>query len=223
MDRFLQHVRPLISEQRGVAFVEFAYALPIFLALSLLGLETTNYVTTRMRISQVALHIADHASRMGEGDPLAARTISEREINDVLTGAGFQASDLDLYTNGRVILSNLEPATTPNAPSPNDRYRITWQRCRGAQTRPSTYGTVASTGSPNPPVTGIGPAGRQVTAPDGSATMFVEVYYRYQPIIAPRYAPNLDIVEIASMTVRERRNLGLPIPNPENVTVSSCA
>jgi hypothetical protein len=210
-------LRQLGSDTGGVAFVEFAYSLPIFLALALSGLEITNYVSTRMRVSQVALHIADHAARMGEGDPLAARTISERQINDVLTGAGLQAGGLDLYTNGRVILSNLQPIANPN---PTDRYRITWQRCRGSQAHASSYGTVASTATT--PIAAMGPAGQQVKAPVDSATMFVEVYYRYTPIIASDLAPSLQMTEIASMVVRERRNLAVPIPNPESAPVSDC-
>jgi Flp pilus assembly protein TadG len=204
----------LRRDQRGVAFIEFAYSLPLFLAMALIGLELTNYVTTRMRISQIALHIADHAARMGEGTVLTAKTVSEQQINDVLTGAGLQGGSLNLYTRGRVILTSLEPMANPNT---NSRYKITWQRCRGAQAHASAYG---STGDTN--LTGIGPATRQVTSPDNSATMFVEIFYRYQPIIAGIYAPNLEFSEIASMTVRERRDLS-QIYNTENAPVATCA
>lgn len=205
--------RRLCSNEAGVAFVEFAYALPLFVTLSMFGLEITHYVTTRMRVSQVALHIADHASRIGEGDPLVAKTVSERQINDILTGAGLQAGELNLYTNGKVILSSLEPVANPNT---TDRYRIRWQRCRGSQAYASSYGVAGATN-----LTGIGPTGQQVKSPDNSATMFVEVFYRYQPLIAGSYAPNLQFSEIASMTVRDTRDL-TQVYNTEGDTVSAC-
>ncbi|MEA3016899.1 MAG: hypothetical protein QOI38_1621, partial [Sphingomonadales bacterium] len=183
------------------------------LLIALTGAELTNYATVKMRVSQVALHVADHAARMGNGSLLAAKTISETQINDVLTGAGLQAGNLDLYPNGRVILTNLEPMANPNT---NSQYRITWQRCRGSSTRPSSYGVTGNTN-----MTGIGPAGRQVTAADGGATMFVEVHYRYQPILSASLAPSLDISEIASMMVRDRRDLS-QIYNSEAAPVSNC-
>ena len=56
---------------------------------------------------------------------------------------------------------------------------------------------------------GMGPAGQQVTAQDDNATMFVEVYYDLQAAgqasCARRRRPTFK--EIASMTVRDRRDL----------------
>lgn len=186
----------------AVAMLEFAYALPIFLTMGLGGAELANYITTKMRISQVALHLADHAARMGTGSLLAAKSVSETDINDVLIGAGLQAAELNLYGKGRVIISNVEPVANPNT---TDRYKITWQRCRGSGSYPSNR--YAYTGQTN--MAGVGPTGRKVESPDGSATLFVEVYYRYQPIVGGSFMPAelIEMSEIASMTVRERRDL----------------
>ena len=41
--------------------------------------------------------------------------------------------------------------------------------------------------------------------PDG-VTMFVEVYYEYKPLVSASLVPKVQISEIASMMVRERRN-----------------
>jgi hypothetical protein len=68
---------------------------------------------------------------------------------------------------------------------------------------------------------GPGPAERQAVAPDGGATMFVEVYYRYQPLVGASLAPSTTITEIASMMVRDRRDLSL-IYNAENAAKSTC-
>ncbi len=221
-------LRQLRHDTSGLALLEFAFILPIFLALSLTGAELTNYVITRMRVSQMALHLADNAARIGSGSQLQAKTISEADINDLLIGTGLQSGELDIYGQGRVIISSLEPVANPN---PTNRYRIRWQRCKGTKTtHASSYGTVA-TGTNIP---GIGPAGRQVTAPDNGVTMFVEVYYEYTPLVRTSLSPSTTMVEIASMMVRDRRdtsddsNLGAASTHPNGVyrvagvTPSSC-
>lgn len=201
----MKKLRPfarLRGDTSAVALIEFAYGLPVFLTLVMSGAELANYVTTKMRVSQVALHLADHAARMGTGSLLAAKQVSEANVGDVLTGAGLQAGELDLYTNGRVVMTNIEPVANPNT---TNRFKATWQRCRGAADYPSnTYATAGQTN-----MTGIGPAGRQVGSPNGNATIFVEVHYNYQPLVAAVALDPalLEITEIASMTVRERRDL----------------
>ena len=200
---------------RGVAMLEFALVLPPLVLMSLTGAELTNYITVKMRVSQLALHLADNAARMGSGSLLSSKTITETDINDLLTGAGLQAGELNLFTNGRVIVSDLEPVANPNT---TNKYKIVWQRCRGSETtHASSYGTAGQTN-----LDGIGPAGRQVTAQDDNATMFVEVYYKYQPLIGlGGRAPTTTITEIASMSVRDRRDL-TQIYSTTNATVATC-
>lgn len=194
----LRQLRTLGRNRSGVALLEFAFSLPILLTMGLTGAEITNYVITKMRISQIALHLADNAARIGTGSQLQAKTITEADINDLLTGAGLQSGELDLFARGRVIISSIEPSTVNTANS-----RIRWQRCRGAKTtRASSYGTVANATN----VVGVGPTGRQVAAPPDGVTMFVEVYYEYKPLIKTSLSPDSGITEIASMMVRDRRD-----------------
>lgn len=189
--------RSLRADTSGLALLEFAFSLPIVLLLSLTGAELTNYIITRMRISQLSLHLADNAARIGTGSQLQAKTINEADINDLLTGAGLQAGELDLFTRGRVILSSLEPD-----PSNSGKYRIRWQRCRGAKTaQVSSYG---GAGTNN--INGMGKTGRLAIAPENGATMYVEVYYEYRPIFQAALAPNGNFREEASMMVRDRRD-----------------
>jgi Flp pilus assembly protein TadG len=216
LHRISHRIASFLRDRSGVAFVEFAYTLPVVTVLMLGGVEVSYYVTTKMRVSQLALMIADNAARIGSGSQLAAKQISETQINDLLTGAGFQSGKLNLYTNGRVILSSLEPDTT-NSTSTSKKYKIAWQRCLGAKNRTSTYGVAGANN-----LAGMGPTGRQVTAPDDGATMFVEVYYRYKPLITSRLNLTLDMVEIASMPVRDRRDT-TQIYNSETATVRNCS
>lgn len=187
----------LRGDTSGVALLEFALTLPILLLLSLTGAELTNYITTKMRISQIALHLADNAARIGSGSQLSLKTISESDINDLFTGAQMQSGELDLNTNGRIILSSVEPD-----PSNSGKYKIVWQRCKGLKTSHlSTYGVAG-----NNNLTGVGPTGRKTTAPAGGVAMFVEVYYVYTPLVKSSLAPSPDMTEIASMMVRDRRD-----------------
>jgi Flp pilus assembly protein TadG len=209
---FLTRMHDLRGNTSGVALLEFALSLPILLTMSLTGAELTNYITTRMRISQIALHLADNAARIGAGSQLAAKTITETDINDLFTGANLQSGELALNTNGRVILSSLE-----NDPANAGKYRIRWQRCKGAKTtHTSTYGASGATN-----LTGMGPAGRQAVAPENGATMFVEVFYVYQPLVKTSLSPTSEMTETASMMVRDARDL-TQIYNTAGATISSC-
>lgn len=210
-----RRLRALGRDTSGAALLEFAFTLPLVLTMGLTGAEITNYIITKMRISQIALHLADNAARIGSGSQLQAKTISETDINDLLTGAQLQSGELDLKTNGRVILSDLEPTS-----SGATTYKIGWQRCYGNKTsHASTYGVYNQSSGKN--MTGMGPAGRQTIAPDGGAAMFVEVYYEYKPLIKTSLSPDSSMVEIASMMVRDRRDL-TQIYNAEGATPATC-
>ena len=192
--------RRLRDNASGVALLEFALVLPVVILMSLTGAELTNYITVKMRISQLALQMADDAARAGTGTQLAAKQLSEADINDLFVGANLQSGELNLNANARVVLSSLEPVASPNTTS---KYKIRWQRCYGQKTSYApAFGTAGQTN-----LTGMGPAGRQVTAQDDNATMFVEIYYVYQPLIGVgTRAPAANFTEIASMSVRDRRD-----------------
>lgn len=202
----------LLRDRSGLALLEFALIFPVLLTLSLTGAELTNYIMTKMQISQLALMLADNAARMGSGSPLAAKTITELDINDLFIGANLQSGGLNLQSNGRVILSSIE-----QDPANAGKFRIRWQRCYGAKTtHGSSYGT-----APTANLSGVGPAGRQVGAQDNNATMFVEVFYVYTPLVSATVVPSTSLIEIASMAVRDRRDLsGVNAIN--GVVASSC-
>lgn len=211
--RVARSLKRLGRDRSGLALIEFAFAMPILMMLGLTGAELTHYITTRMRVSQVALHLADNSARIGTGSQLAAKTITETDINDLLTGAGLHAGELDLYTHGRVIISSVEPVAKPNT---TNRFKIAWQRCRGAHGYVPQYGEQGDTN-----LVGVGPVNQQVTAPDNGAAMFVEVAYRYQPLIDANLAPDVEIREVASMLVRDTRDL-TRIYNTENAERALC-
>lgn len=219
-----QNLNRIIPNQSGLAMVEFAISLPFFVGLTVGGVEIANYASIVMQLNQIALHTADNAARIGTRTPYATRIISESQISDVFAGAMREGSRIKLAANSRIILSSFEQVVPFNTSSA--RFRIRWQRCAGDVTSyTSNYGNPVNSAS----VTGIGPAGRQITPPPGGSLMFVELQYRYQPMIVNGFTRLTDhkMSQVASMVVRDARDLtsapdGYGIYNTENATASLC-
>lgn len=189
--------RRLRRDRSGVAMIEFAVGAPFLLLAGLWGAEEANYALVNMRISQLAEHIADNASRVGDTSTLQNRRIYESDINEVIYGAQVQGGKgLDLYENGRVIISSVQV-------NPAGNQYIHWQRCRGVKKINSDYGSEgADLGSD-----GIGPKGEEVLAMPDDALIFVELNYTYKPLISEKFLGSLDIHSIASFTVRDDRDI----------------
>lgn len=204
----------LRGDQRGLALVEFAFAFPFMMVLGATGLELANYVVTTKRVGEIAVMVADNASRMGAQSAINNKPVSEAEINDVFTGADMQASGLDLATQGRIILSSLQR----NA---DDGQNIKWQRCFGGLDHDSSFG-VEGDGDTGTSFAGMGPPSNLITAAPGTAVMVVEIRYRYRRLF-PVFGLDLqDISDTAAFNVRDNRDL-TQVYNTEAVTPSSCA
>ncbi|WP_374413045.1 TadE/TadG family type IV pilus assembly protein [Novosphingobium colocasiae] len=194
--RLRRHLRRLDRDRRGVAMVEAALILPFFLGFGLWGIELANYSLTTMKVGQLAVHLADNASRIGDVSTIDNRKITEGDIDDLLLGAALQAGQrMNIYEKGRVIVSSLEV-------DPSNRQYIHWQRCMGKKTVTSSYGVQGAV-LPN----GMGPTGREVIALPGEAVIFVEFQYDYQPLVSSKLIASTAIKSIASFTVRNSRDL----------------
>lgn len=195
------------SDTRGTIIVELGYTLPFMLLLGFGGMEIANLTLANTRISQITLSAADNAARIASGNNLSVPQIREGDINDVFVGAHLQSGDLDFQAHGRMILSSLET----NA---DGGQFIRWQRCFGNRpSSPSSYG-VAGDGATGTAFPGMGPTGREVKASAGSAVMFVEVYYTYQPLLYGSWLGPKTIRSTAAFTVRESRDLSQVYPTP---------
>lgn len=192
--------RRLSRSVSGVAAVEFALSLPVMLSLGLWGAELGNLAITHMRVSQLAMQLADNGSRIGDVSMLESLRIYESDINDMLVGAKIQSGKLNLFEHGRVIISSLEVV-----PSSESTQYIHWQRCMGKRTVQSAYGS-EGTGLDGT-LNGMGPTGEEVTASKGDAVIFVEISYEYQPLVSSRFVPNRIISTTATFNVRDDRDL----------------
>jgi Flp pilus assembly protein TadG len=223
----------LRRDRGGLAMIEFALSAPIVLAIGCYGTEMANLAMVNMRVSQIALNLADNASRVGAYSNLATQQLREVDINDILQAARYQGTGINLTTNGRITLSSLENVAQSYDTQPVQR--IHWQRCIGLKSGAgfdSTYGITATnnvatgtTYQPNAGVDtdpsgndnssshpgslapdGMGDAGAKVTAPGGAGVMFVEINYRTKPLFGTWLSQPQTIHYIASFVVRDRRD-----------------
>ncbi len=205
----------LRDDTSGLALSEFAYTMPIVLSLGMMGTETANYAVTHMQISQVAMQVADNASRVGETEVLSSRRVFESDINDVFIGAYKLGGGLEILDNGRVILSSLQQ----NA---DDGQWIAWQRCKGMASYVSSFG-VEGDGDTGTSFPGMGEAGREITASPGTAVMFVEVIYDYEGLTPFNDFITGDTIRYtAAFNIRDDRDLTQLHQDTPAVTASTC-
>lgn len=216
----LHMIRRLRHERRAAVMIEMAFAIPFLILIGFSGLEIANMMLTQTRISQIGLSAADNASRIAFGSSLSQPSIREIDINEVFTGVEEQASGLNFATRGRVILSSLEQ-------NDDDGQWIHWQRCYGSLNVASEYG-LEGTGATGKDFKGMGPAGQEVTASTGTAVMFIEISYDYEPLLFGKALGSLGalgtrrIRSTAAFNIREGRDLSQVYNPSPSVTVSRC-
>ena len=185
----------LARSASGLAATEMALSMPFLLGAGLWALELSNYALATMQVNQIATHIADNTSRVGEKSLLEDVKLYESDINDLLEGASLQGGKtLQLFDSGRVIVSSLE--------TKDGEQWIHWQRCIGKKNWESSYGKEG-----DKPEIGMGPAGEEVFAFDGEAVIFVELVFDYKPLVSGRFIGEPTIHSISSFTVRNSRDL----------------
>lgn len=194
-------LRAVWSDTRATAMLEFALAAPLLMGIGLYGVEAANRAIVQMRVNQMAVLVADHASRIGENSLLGEVEIYESDINDILLGADIQSgSHFDLLGKGRIVLSSLEVV-----PDTEDQQYIHWQRCKGRLDYQPRYGEEGDGQFSGIP--GMGPAGEEIYAIPGTAVMFVEIAYTYDPLMVDLFDASEPVTAMAAFTVRNNRDL----------------
>lgn len=211
-------LRGLWRNKDAVILVEFAYSLPILMALAFGSVELSNLAVANMRVSQIAMTTADNVSRALQSVRLNPIVLREVDINDALLGAKIQGGDrLNILDKGRIILSSLQRDT-------NGRQTIFWQRCKGMLNVASAYGNQGATQGVTAGFTGMGTGTAKVQADAGSAIIFAEVTYDYEPLVGNWALGNFRIRREAAYYVRDDRVLDdIDNPNSGSVIVANCA
>jgi len=208
--------RPLgriLRDSSAATIVEIALAMPLLMGLALGGAEVVNLALLHLRLNQVAITVADNASRAKQAVVGAAPQFREYDVNQVFTAAALSVDDLDFPQNGRVILSSLETNASGGQ-------WIHWQRCWGATNYNSRYG-VQGTGATGTAFAGMGQTTTKMVADSGSAIMFVEVAYNYQPMFLTGVVGPKVIRKEAALYVRDDRDLTKIYPTT-GITAATC-
>lgn len=201
--------RSIGADTSGVAMIEFAFALPLVIGLGLGGLEAANLALAHLRVSHLAMTVADTAARV-------ATRVDEADINEVFAGARIVGEDMDFEANGRVVLSSLQDNKHTDGRAGQ---MINWQRCMGERDDIDPAYGVEDDGRDDNSLQGMGPTDIAIQAGGGTAVMFVEVSYDYQPLFPDILSPRVIRYETA-YNVRER--VEQDITNTTGVAVNSC-
>jgi len=212
----------LWRDRRAVIVIEFAYSLPLLMLLSFTSIEVGSLAVSNMRVSQIAMTVADNLSRAKQSVPLGLPELREVDINDALLGAKIQGgSTLNILNKGRIVVSSLQMDA-------NSKQKIFWQRCKGLKTVVSAYGVEGATEGTTPGFTGMGVGASKVTAPAGSAIIFAEVNYTYEPVVGAWALGNFTLKKEAAFFVPDHRKTtggqdinGVFNPHP-TATKSAC-
>ena len=201
----------LWRDERGLAFVEFAFAAPILLFLILGGLELVNYALAHLRVNQIAMTVADNAGRVVTG-------IDEANVYEVFAGAEVIGEPMDFEVNGRIVLSSLQDnGLNGNAAG----QMINWQRCWGELDVDPAYGTEGTGRDNNDLEDGMGEDGSRIVSAPDTAVMVVEVSYDYQPLIGGSILPiGATIRHESAFNVRGRQNNDLS--NTQGLEALAC-
>ena len=198
-------------DQSGLAYLEFALIGPVLLFLTLAGLELVNYAMAHLRVNQIATTVADNAGRVTTG-------IDEANVYEVFAGARSIGEPMDFEGNGRVVLSSLQENGRNGA---DEGQMINWQRCLGDLDLGSMYAEEDDGRDDASLATGLGAEGNRIVSVPGTAVMFVEVTYDYQPLISGTILPVADqIRQETAFNVRGQRNND--ISNTQNLAENAC-
>lgn len=211
--RFLSR---LAQSTSAVSAVELGLSMPFLMMMCLTGVEVVNLALIHVRLNQLAITVADNASRAKQTQVNGAPQYREYDMNQVFRAAALQGEDLQIPTRGRVIVSSLEM-------NGSGGQWIHWQRCWGKNTWASRYGT-QGTGATGTAFKGMGYTSTKMTADAGTAIIFVEIAYDYKPFFLGSILPSKLIRKEAALYVRDDRDLsgtGIFNTSPPS-TVASC-
>lgn len=193
----------LRSDISGTSLIEFALVLPMVTTVGMYGIELAYMSSVNMSASQLALSVADNASRMEQtNNSTVAPTVTEADITSIMKGAVSQGSGFRFKENGRIILSSLEKDSV------SGKQFIHWQRCTGDLAVQSSYGNDSTRNGLNgPAITNMGQGAAKITAGTNVAVMFAEVYFDHRGIFGTMFVKPTRFRQEAAFIVRDVRDL----------------
>lgn len=172
--RSANFAKRLLGDVSGLAFIEFAYVLPIFLGFGLVGLELTNVVLARQKTERIAATAADLVAS-NQVQP------NERQIGDIFASVPQIVRPFEFGADGNVVITAVIGIYDSNDNEVQNK--IAWQRCMQPDSHSSTIGSQWTT-------TNDIADGPEVVLPDSIAlgqnqmVIVSEVFYPYRTIVS---------------------------------------
>ena len=241
-------IRRLRAETRAAALIEFALTLPVLLLMGLGGLEVASYGIACLRVSQIAMTAADNAGRVRdqitEGDineimtgaKFVGNSIGFADHGRIIISSLEPRTDVTNTTNLQWIRWQRcagVKAVTSNYGTPKtaagsiiadgtEAYRTDGVTASAA---PSNQARSTPTNGTSATASGMGPDTSpkiQVAAATGTAVMFVEVSYDYQPVVGARWISETTISAVRAFNVRQRTDQVLKPGGVAYADISRC-
>lgn len=162
-----------MRDERGVAFLEFALALPLLMLLFLGGVEVSRYVQAGQKADKVTHTVVDLIAQ--------APTISEPELDQIMQAVSHIMTPYRFDNDGVIIVSCVGYDS-------RGRLRVKWQyKGAGTLNRDSAIGQPG--GAPDLP------EGFTVESRDN--VIIAETYYAMQPMVNTQYIDPIEIYRTA--------------------------
>ncbi len=182
MNRFMNMLRRLKDDQRGIAAVEMALASPILFFLLLGGTEMGRYILTHQKVEKMAYAVADVISQY--------ELLTSADVAIVMNASAELMNPYESFdTNGTMILTSIHK-------DPNDNDQLVRWQCAGGGSLSATshVGVINSTAKAELP--------GDLILDDGDNVIVSEIFYTYEPIITWINIQKLDLYKTAMFRPR---------------------
>ena len=125
-----------IKNERGVAMIEFAIALPIVTILLLGCIDLSFYLVAHQRIARSAYTMSNLMTQMDQG-------LSEAQVSDMMLALDQVSSPFEISNDGVATVTAIIGEGVDGADATS--YSVAWQRCYGANESGSIYGDMGTT------------------------------------------------------------------------------
>lgn len=202
-------LRTLHHHQTGAAAIEFALVTPVLLFV-LMGMLNLAQMVFGQAVLTGEVQTAARSGSLDGTSTTAAETKIKNALKPILVSVSGVTTSRQSYRDfsdigradtihfgdagrGRVILTSLQvdPATKAQT--------IGWRRCGGTMNQATAYPSVTASG--------LGSGTSKVTAAEGSAVMFVEVYYLHKGLFGTLFFNNRTLSREAAFIVKDKRNM----------------
>lgn len=208
-------LRALARDTRGLAFIEFAYVLPVFLGFGLVGLEFTNVVLARQKTERIAATMADQVA----GNQVPP---NERQMGDLFAAVPAIAQPFPFGEDGNVVITAV--VGIYDAGDDEIQNKIAWQRCMRGNSHASRIGRqwAGSVDIADGPGVAL-PGGLELG--QNQMVIVAEVFYPYRPVISQSLVAGIlpeDNLFTEISTFRTRGQAIMNVTPVSGVATHSC-